>query len=264
MTYAGVVKSPDLSWLAPLVFYVLYRMDLGDSEGGVIDEDDIYKPPFSDTVVSHLLFHGLALEEEGDLSDRMFITCRAVRNYSDIAMMASGRSAPFLREEERLVDENRVEDWMRYFTGRAHQKEKDGNYTIDPDQYDALAHLCGRASTSMFYSITGRMYEPLTGEKEGGHFMIPRLEVAFPRGGDVAERSAVDSLLSWLAEPRSWDIDSFHTRDRDDDDRNSFFVAVPDVIKEAHRAVTQARDMLDSKMRRRMRRLIERLRDENH
>lgn len=273
IVYAAAVKNPEMSWLAPLVFWYLHYERIESKSGTlVVDEERVYRPPFADTAVSHLLFLGMARAQTELVKNRLFVTFRALRRFSDIAVvgeaMIRGEDADAILDVgpvTKLVKENDLEDWETYIRQRLRRKQEETyEGCLDTDEYRPFIFLCSRAGVTMCYAAPTVSYEPLIlGDGQGGHFLIPRLEVAV----DVAtpdltqEQRSLEGFLSWMANG-GWTLDFGHTQSGfDTSDREQRLpILVPDVILTAHETVTFARDVLGQEVQDEIRRLIVELR----
>lgn len=261
VVYAAAVKSPQMSWLAPLVFWYLHDRDYKVDEETIVSEDDVFRVPFNDTAVSHLLFLGLANEINDFSSDCSFVTCQITRRFSDIAF--TGEGIPTVRLDNgriRPVDEDSEADWQRFFQQRVEDKQQRYEEVIlQPNEYRNFIYLCAHTGVAMFYAAPVVAYKPLVMEKgEGAHFLIPRLEVA----ADIHHlqetvQQGTDGLLSWLTYG-GWDYDHAHTQLEFDtgDGSNGLPILVPDVLIPAHEAVTFARSLLGEEVEDEIRTLV--------
>jgi hypothetical protein len=273
IVYASAVKNPELSWLAPLVFWYLYTEQIQvKGKVAVNSEDRVYRPPFADTAVSHLLFLGLAKHLGDFAQDKLFISCRALRRFSDIAI-DDDAMIPVHDEREALsgsslmkrVDDNEKEDWEEYIRQRIDLKRRQSRFagsSLDLDDYRNFIYLCTNTGVSMCYTATTTAYAQLVSEtSEGGHFLIPRLEVAIDMKNPRQEEKALFGMLSWLASG-GWDLDNHHTQSGFDtgEREDQLPILVPDVTLLAHETVTFARDKLGEEVQDEIRRLIVELR----
>ena len=260
--YGAVVKSPELSWLAPLVFWYLHSHEVQVDGRPVVHADDVYRSPFADTAVSHLLFLGMANKTTDLAGKRFFVTFRAQRRFSDIAI-GEEQSMPVLirnATEAVLVDEDSPEDWQTFIQQRIAEKQEHYQEGIlDLQDYSPFTYLCSKMGVSMLYAAPTSAYELLTSGLSGdaGHFLLPRLEVAVDLGHPEDEEESIRGMLSWLA----WggcELDSAHTQSGYDtgDKEHSLPILVPDVIVLAHEAVGFARDKLGDEVQDEIRALV--------
>jgi hypothetical protein len=273
IVYAAAVKDPEMSWLAPLVFWYLHYEKVESRNGKlVVEEEQVYRPPFADTAVSHLLFLGLAKKQPEIVKDRLFMTFRAIRRFSDIAVvgeaMIRNEAAETSLDEgplHRLVRENDQEDWETYITQRIERKQMETyEGCLDREEYRSFIYLCSKAGVSMCYAAPMGSYMPLVlSEGQGSHFLIPRLEVAVDMiDPDLSqERRSLEGFLSWLA-AGGWALDFSHTQTGFDtaDREQGLPILVPDVVIAAHETVTFARDVLGQEVQDEIRKLIVELR----
>ncbi len=273
IVYAAAVKNPEMSWLAPLVFWYLHYEQMESHKGKlVVDEDQVYRPPFADTAVSHLLFLGLAKEQPELAKGQLFVTFRAFRRFSDIAVLGETMIRNVAAETSldegplyRLIRENDLEDWETYIVQRIERKQQETyEGCLDREEYGSFLSLCSKAGVSMCYAAPLSCYIPLMlGDGQGSHFLIPRLEVAVDMAspGFSQEQRSLDGFLSWLA-AGGWALDFAHTQSGFDmgDREQRLPILVPDVVIAAHETVTFARDVLGQEVQDEIRRLIVELR----
>lgn len=265
VVYGAAVKSPQMSWLAPLVFWYLHIHKKVD--GIVVEADEVYKSPFADTAVSHLLFLGVAKRSRHFAQDRLFTTCRVLRRFSDIALVDS--SLPVVLDTEqgqpRLINENSREDWEEFITQHLDNKRRRYQESIlNETEYNSFLYLCSKIGVFMCYTAPTSAYEPIVSDEHGGggHFLIPRVEIAInlERSPDSYHKS-LDKMLSWLADG-NWVLDYGHTQSGFDtgDQQNRLPILVPNVTFLAHEAATFARNKLGEEVQDEIRALIAELR----
>ena len=263
IVYAAAVKNPELSWLAPLVFWYLHINHKVDAEGRpVVDVDDVYKAPFADTAVSHLLFLGVAKQSNNFEQQRHFVTCRVLRRFSDIAFVDT--SLPVVISDNghlRLVDEDNIDDWYTFISERIARKQENYEENImDISDYAPFIYSCHKVGVLMCYAAPTSAYEMLVASDSGGagHFLIPRLEVAInlEQKPDSYQKN-LDKMLSWLAAGH-WELDRGHTQSGFDtgEAQNNFPILVPDVTLYADEAARFARDKLSEEVHDKIRDLI--------
>jgi hypothetical protein len=255
IVYGATVKSPEMSWLAPLVFWHLHVNKVKvDGRLVVPAEDEVYRARFADTAVSHLLFFGLA-KRLGTLSAGLsFITFRAIRRFSDIALEGD-ESFPLLLpdgdDKERPLDENDPADWEVFLARRvAEHRSRRRENTLEVADYGPFVYLCSQVGVAMCYSAPVEAYGPLVaaGSGEGAHFLLPRIEVAvLTRAPDKGE-THLRTLLTWMA-TGGCEMDRGHTHPAFDTGREPGLpILVPDVIVAAHEAATFARDKMSEEV----------------
>lgn len=270
--YASAVKDPELSWLSPLIFWYIHKNGIKAENGAlVVEEDDVYTYPFADTVVSHLLFLGLAMTLNADdlNSQKHFTTFHSIRRFSDIALedknVIEDYTSSLGPTYRRVVDSN-PEDWSEVIRQSITHKRRTGSNNLDFDDYGEFIYLCYNAGVSSCYAAPTFSYKALVSDKgEGAHFLIPRLEIAVNVNdpNHEQEKRAFEGLLSWLAEDGGWDLDRYHTQSRFENDQQSnrsLPILVPDVIITAHETVTFARSEIGIEVQDALRELIENLR----
>jgi len=194
-TFAGVVKQPAISWLAPLVFWYLevhYR-----ENGGFNDEEDgysgilrnIHDPPISDVVLPHFLFQGLANEYGPPADDEIYSTFRALRRFYDHSL--PDYEFPPQDGDGDLIDVDDREEWMDVFEKIQEHRENRGRETIDLDKYRhfGFAEVCANVSTVMCYAGPSNLY----GEGRRPDMRLPRIEIlaAPPQDNEAAMREAL-------------------------------------------------------------------------
>jgi hypothetical protein len=267
--YGAAVKNPGMSWLAPLVFWYLYFNKFAvDGRLAVAEAEDVYQYPFADTAVSHLLFLGVAKNASNFSPERLFITCRVMRRFSDIALEAEEMS-PIISQgdESRRVRENSPKDWKEFIEQHIAKKRKhyQSNH-LDIDDYGSFIYLCSKVGVSMCYAAPTSAYALLSGNSSGSaHFLLPRLEVAINmerlQSDREHEQECLDGLLSWLAAGHI-ELDRSHTQSGFDtgNQEHRLPILVPDVIVRAHEAATFTRDKLGEEVQDKIRALIAELR----
>lgn len=251
VVYAAAVKDPEMSFLAPIIFWYIYQQEIKFDNEIIATKEDVYSVPFGDTAVAHLLFLGLAKKlpsvKQSNSTVGVFVTFRGVRRFSDIGIK---NMPPILHEECRLVDENNIEDWHSYVRERVTDKENKGEEDkIGVDEYDPFTYLLTQVGTSMCYAAPASIYEPMKKSSSGSHFLLPRLEVAIDIHNQKQEQDKLDRMLSWLA--------SGHFCL---DDENETIFLVPDVIVRASNAVRFERDYFSQKTQDTLRSLMVELR----
>jgi hypothetical protein len=269
IVYGAAVKSPGMSWLAPLVFWYLYvNKSVVDGRVAVSSAEEVYQYPFADTAVSHLLFLGVAKNASNFSPDRLFVTCRVLRRFSDIALEAEEMS-PIISEgdEIRRVGENNPKDWKEFIEQHIAKKRK--HYqpnNLDIDDYGSFIYLCSKVGVSMCYAAPTSAYALWSrNSSDSAHFLLPRLEVAINmerlQSDREHEQECLDGLLSWLAAGHI-ELDRSHTQSGFDtgNQEHSLPILVPDVIVRAHEAATFTRDKLGEEVQDKIRALIAELR----
>ena len=267
--YGAAVKNPGMSWLAPLVFWYLYsNKSPVDGRVAVSNAEEVYQYPFADTAVSHLLFLGVAKNASNFSPERLFITCRVLRRFSDIALEAEEMSPIISQGDEiRRVRENTLKDWKEFIEQHIAKKRKhyQSNY-LDIDDYESFIYLCSKVGVSMCYAAPTSAYALLSRNSSvSAHFLLPRLEVAINmerlESDREHEQECLDGLLSWLAAGHI-ELDRSHTQSGFDtgNPEHSLPILVPDVIVRAHEAATFTRDKLGEEVQDKIRALIAELR----
>jgi hypothetical protein len=267
--YGAAVKNPGMSWLAPLVFWYLYsNKSPVDGRVAVSTAEEVYQYPFADTAVSHLLFLGVAKNASNFSPERLFITCRVLRRFSDIALEAEEMS-PIISQGDEItrVRENNLKDWKEFIEQHIAKKRKHyQSNNLDIDDYESFIYLCSKVGVSMCYAAPTSAYEFLSRNSSvSAHFLLPRLEVAINmerlESDREHEQECLDGLLSWLAAGHI-ELDRSHTQSGFDtgNPEHSLPILVPDVIVRAHEAATFTRDKLGEEVQDKIRALIAELR----
>lgn len=251
VVYAAAVKDPEMSFLAPIIFWYIYQQEIKFDNEVVATKEDIYSVPFGDTAVAHLLFLGLAKQlppaNKSDSTVGVFVTFRGVRRFSDIGIK---NMPPILYGESRRVDENNIEDWYSYVRERVTDKEDKGeDDKIGVDEYDPFTYLLTQVGASMCYAAPASVYEPMKKSSSGSHFLLPRLEVAIDIQNQKQEQDKLDKMLSWLASGH-FCLDDYH----------KIPFLVPDVILKSNKIVTFERDYFSQKTQDDLRDLLTELR----
>jgi hypothetical protein len=261
ITYGAVVKNPELSWLAPLVFWYLHIHEIKAEGRVLVNSDDVYKAPFADTAVSHLLFLGMAKQSENFTQEKHFVSCRVLRRFSDIAFVDT--SLPVIISENshsRLVDEDDIDDWLSFISQRiVNKQEKYEHNILDESDYAPFIYICHKVGVLMCYAAPTSAYEMIVkSDSGGGHFLIPRLEVAInlEKKFDSYQKN-LDKMLSWLAAGH-WELDRGHTQSGFDigETQNNFPVLLPDVTLYADETARFARDKLSEEIEDEIRSLV--------
>ena len=269
IVYGAAIKNPGMSWLAPLVFWYLHVNNFSVDDTVVVKKaEEVYQYPFADTAVSHLLFLGLAKQSSNFSPERLFITCRVLRRFSDIAREAQ-EMVPIILENNamRRVDENNPKHWKQFIEQRLEKNKKHYQSNIlDIDDYGSFIYLCSKVGVSMCYAAPTSAYELLSRDRSvSAHFLLPRLEVAINterlEREPEHEQECLDGLLSWLAAGHI-ELDRGHTQSGFDTGHreHSLPILVPDVIVRAHEAATFTRDKLGEEVQDKIRALIAELR----
>lgn len=267
ITYGAAVKNPEISWLAPLVFWYLHTHSNAEN-GGNVKAEDVYQFPFSDTAVSHLLFLGIANKSKQFAANRMFVTCRVLRRFSDIVLKGEHLPAAISENGQiRTVQENKSKDWKIFLEERILKKRKNYDQNIlEIDDYKPLIYLCSQVGVSMCYAAPTLVYEMLSrNPHHSGHFLLPRLEVAISterleRNSDH-EQEKLEGLLCWLATGHIH-LDRAHTQSGFDtgNDAHRLPILVPDVTILAHEAATFTRTKLGEEVHDKLTALVAELR----
>lgn len=262
IVYGAAVKDPQQSWLAPLVFWFAYISQ--DEEDRSIQTEDVYKYPFTDTVVSHLLFLGLSNSFNDFKAGQLLVTFRAKRRFSDIAITADEMPRIQIEKGFRHVDIDCEKDWKLFISQRIEDANRRGRKHILPDQreYNHFIYLCANVGVSMFYAAPVTAYELLVREQDegAGHFLLSRLEVSIKVDDEEHEARSLAGMLGWLASD-GWEFDNNHTPTGFDSRESvGIPILVPNVVVRAHETVTFAREKVGEEVEDALRQLITELR----
>ncbi|BDI17135.1 hypothetical protein ANSO36C_29370 [Nostoc cf. commune SO-36] len=263
IVYGSAVKNPELSWLSPLVFWYLYNRKIQEQGKFIVNADDVYKAPFVDTSVSHLLFLGLANHSSEFNKQKHFISCRVLRRFSDIAFVDDILPIIISKDEQpEPLNENDIEDWQTFIAQRLARKKANGEENrLEEDDYTPFIYICQKVGVLMCYAAPTSAYEIIVNGDSGGsgHFLIPRLEVAInlEKQNLQTYQKTLDKMLSWLAAGR-WERDHGHTQTGFDEGETEsrYPVLVPDVTLYADEAAKFARNKLSDEVEEKVRNLI--------
>ncbi len=262
IVYGAAVKDPQQSWLAPLVFWFAYISQ--DEKDQTIQTDDVYKYPFTDTVVSHLLFLGLSNGFNDFPAGHLLVTFRAKRRFSDIAIGTDEMPRIQIENGFRPVDIDCEKDWKVFISQRIEDAKKRGRKHILPDlrEYNHFIYLCSNVGVSMFYAAPVTAYELLVRERDqgAGHFLLSRLEVSIKVDDEEHEARGLSGMLGWLASD-GWEFDNNHTPTGfGSPDTIGIPILVPNVVVRAHETVAFAREKVGEEVEDALRQLITELR----
>jgi Fe2+ or Zn2+ uptake regulation protein len=243
-TYAGVVKAPEFSWLAMLVFwYINVKCSNKNLEGA------FYNPPLNDQAVAHLLFWGLT-DHQPELTSpnaqKALVTFRAVRRFSDIAFPAH----PLIIEDDgEIVDENDEDAWERYI--QAHIRDADARHRSHRrgipslgsiQEYHPFLDLCRRAAVGMYYAAPSHLYNATV--RDGSHFLTPRWELCLDlsQNLDAQLNDRLLRALVWIGDRRGLVRDESHAVGGFEEKTHGLPLFIPDVVLQAHEVVGHVRD----------------------
>lgn len=246
-TYAGAVKAPAFSWLSMIVFWYLYKVTGDDAFRRMF-----YRPPLNDQAVSHLLFWGICDSNPYliDPSRRYtLITFQTIRRFSDIAFLAH----PIMYQQNDRnwfdVDENSEDSWSQYIefhiseVEKSHRTHRRGLGSLGGvDEYSYFMELCRRAAVAMFYAAPCRIYEATI--KHNAHALMPRWEIALDLSQDNFDKilgERMTDLLMWITDPDGLARDNEHAVGGFANVSTALPLMIPDVVLEAHKAVTVTR-----------------------
>ena len=250
VAYTGVVKEPEFSWLSPAVFWFLYE------KGDLDDIERVYRAPFPDPVLAHLLFLGLARSRPDVTAERgrAFCTFGMIRRFSDIVLDRNERPP---KVNGRRIDEDDPHEWWEYVRERTERARAEGRHLpIDVEDYRPFVYLCARTGVLMAYGAPCTFYRPLT-EGGGGHFLIPRLEAAARTDDPGHADGALKRLLAWLCAGHG-ELDLGHARPLPSGD--TLAPLVPRAVVEADKVAKFAKDEMKFRVKDEIYRLVSMLR----
>jgi hypothetical protein len=240
-TFAGVVKRPGISWLAPLVFwYVETQWDDPESDEEE-EEGDIYgairnitQPPISDVVLPHLLFRGLS-EANGAPEEEAFMTFRVLRRFYDNSIRRN--NIPPVGTDGEPINTEEVSEWMDHFEQYQEARRQVGGETIDLEKYNrfGFANACANAGQLMCYAGPPNLYQ--THQRKP--LRLPRIEVLANPPTDAPDKmkQAVVAFAQGNQADDAHTIDGLSTN-------NEVPVVVPSAIVESDKIAKYARDSI--------------------
>lgn len=253
IVYAAVVKEPELSILAPLVFwYVCVRRS--DPR---IPEERIFMPRLGDPIVAHLVL-AAARERKPTEPGSFVVTFRILRRFADIADL----KPPFIMESDgsrRRIDEDRESDWDLYFDTvhrlreERYRRGEERTPPLERRDYEEFALLCKRMAALMFFAL------PQDGRFPGHNpVRLPRYEILTRPDVDPSGHDAVRRFLSWLADPDALilDQDHFPLFHSSGTEVLPMPRLLPAVVSDAHRAATAADTEYGSKIQEEIMRFV--------
>lgn len=243
-TFAGVVKRPGISWLAPLVFwYMETQWDDPEAESEDDNEEDIYlsgtirnvtQPPVSDVVLPHLLFRGLS-DANGVPKEEAFMTFRVLRRFYDNSIPR--RNIPPVDETGKPIDTESVSEWMDHFEYSQEATREYGGETIDLEKYKrfGFANACANAGQLMCYAGPPNLYQG----HQGKPLRLPRIEVLANPPNDAPEKikKAVAAFAQQTVSDEAHTVDDLSTNEE-------VPVVVPRAIVESDKIAKYARDSI--------------------
>lgn len=240
--YVGVVKTPELHFLAPLAFWhaVARRRDPR------VNERMILRPRMGDPLVAFILLAARGREARGGLA----FTFRLLRRFSDIADLR--RFYIVDGGKRRPVRPDRPEDWEKYFDQYVEWREgrhREGEDHVPPlprEDYQAFAELCQRFAVLQFFML--RIGQ---GEREPRPVLLPRYEVLTDPSDPARPLEsqwgrALELLRAWAADPEAFELDEEHDPSLQRPDREALRIPLllPRAVVEAHRAASGAAEEL--------------------
>lgn len=271
VVYGAVVKTPEMSWLSPLVFWYLHAQATEvRGQRVVADAADVYRPPFTDSVVAHLVFLGLSRRPGPPVPPATavaFRTCVVLRRFIDIAFEDEQLPAMVrVGLHRRQVNEDSESDWTAFLQEHIRDKiERENESYVAIDAYRPFVYLCARAAVAMCYGAPTALYEPFADASaaEAPQFLLPRLEVAVNMRNEPRERAVthLGGMLGWLASGGG-ELTRHVRSGESAGDTNSLPVIVPDVIALAHEAAVFAKRVLGEEVEERLRQYVALLRQQ--
>lgn len=253
--YVGVVKEPEIHFLAPLAFWhaAAKRRDPRVSERMIL------RPRMGDPFVAFVLLSAAAQSRAA--RGCLAVSFRVLRRFSDIADLRR-----FYIEdngERRPVRLDRPEDWEKYFDQYVEWRERlyrEGERQAPPlprEDYQAFAELCQRFAVLQWFMLR-------IGEEEPRPVLLPRYEVlADPsdpaRPLETQWERALELLRAWAADPEAFELDEEHDPSlrRPGEEPLRIPRLLPRAVVEAHRAASGAAEELRTEMERRLLRAME-------
>lgn len=243
--FAGIVKSPAISWFAPLVFWYLETK----YKDGIADPSRIYRPPIPDVRLPHLLFVGLSEARGEPTEDEIFSTFRILRRFYDHSIPEY--DLPPRDADGEMIDVDSREDWMSYFDRVQARKEETKDIdTIDREKFKTFrfAELCANVGTLMCYAGPPNLYMERTPRRT----RLPRVEVLANPPRDMPE--AMGKTLSIFGKNNY--PDDAHAKESYESDVDDIDLIVPDVIVRSDEVAKEIRDILSTDIRKEIMRLV--------
>lgn len=248
--YIGVVKEPEIHFLAPLAFWFA-RERRGD---GRVEERMIMRPPIGDPLAAYILLSEAARAAGG--GRRLAISFRLMRRFSDIAELRRF----YLDEPDgrRPIDPARDEDWEEYFrqyVETQRRRYEEGEIRVPPlplEEYAAFRELCQRAAVLMAFILRA--------EGDPKPVLLPRYEAMIDpaRSASAQWERALTALRGWAADREAFGLDEEHNPSLQRPDREALSIPriLPQVVIDAHRAAAFAAEELRDATERLLRKAI--------
>jgi len=257
--YVGVVKEPEIHFLAPLAFWFA-REKRGDKR---IEERMIMRPPIGDPMAAYILLSEAARAAGG--GRRLAFSFRLMRRFSDIAELRRFYLEFHLEDggrRRRPIDPARDEDWEEYFRQYVESQRRryeEGEISVPPlplEEYAAFRELCQRAAVLMAFILRA--------EGDPKPVLLPRYEAMIDPTRDVPSQweRALKALQGWAADPGAFGLDEEHDPSLQRPDREALSIPriLPQVAIDAHRAAACAAEELRGETERLLQQAISEIR----
>jgi hypothetical protein len=242
--FAGVVKRPGISWLAPIVFWYMQTHSEDIAE---FDISNVYRPPLSDVVLPHILFAGLSEAEGEPDDDCVYTTARVLRRYSDNSIPKY--DLPPVDVDDNPIDITERSGWMKYFEKVQQRRANRGQETIEIDNFEhfGFAELCANVGTLMCYAGPPNLYQ----QQSPDAARLPRMEVLVNPPVDASNKlqQAISLFAKTTTEDREHAAEDFSTM-------NDLPVIVPSVITQSDDAAKIASERMREEVSRNIQRLV--------
>lgn len=242
--FAGVVKRPGISWLAPIVFWY---MQTHSEDVAEFDISNVYRPPLSDVVLPHILFAGLSEAEGAPDDDEVYTTARVLRRYSDNSIPKY--DLPPVDADDNPIDITERSSWMKYFENVQQRRANRGQETIEFEDFErfGFAELCANVGTLMCYAGPPNLYQ----QQSPDAARLPRMEVLVNPPTDASDKlqQAISLFVKTTTEDREHAAEDFSTM-------NDLPVIVPSVITQSDEAAKIASDRMREEVSRNIQRLV--------
>jgi hypothetical protein len=142
------------------VFWYLFIKEVKIGDKRVLESpSDVFRVPFSDTAVSHLLFLGMAKRDAVFDEGKVYVTFRMLRRFSDIADVED-EGVPQIKVGSgvRPIDEDDVDDWLTFIEQRVEQMRVKRRPVLDAGEYAPFIHLCAEVGVTMCYTAGSMLH----------------------------------------------------------------------------------------------------------
>jgi len=250
--YIGVVKEPEIHFLAPLAFWHA-RERRKDPR---VDERMILRPPIGDPMAAYILLSEAA--RASGARGGLAVSFRLMRRFSDIADLrrfyiveSSG--------ERRPLDLGSEKDWDKYFQQYVERQRllyEEGEISAPPlplEEYKAFQELCQRAAVLMFFILRV--------ERDQKPVLLPRYEAMVDPMKEVSRQweQALDLLKGWAKDPGAFGLDEEHDPSLRRPYQGILGIPrlLPQVAIDAHRAAAAAAEELQGEVERLLQKALE-------